>query len=1089
MVATGVLVVLLLAASLAGPSPLPAQAASSLPAPASTSALSSGSGSGSASGPPPVGTVTQVDHRGIAAPTRVVAAANGDLWFLNGGSIGRITLAGAVTIYHDPAISAPEDLAAGSDGNIWFTNSQVGPHRQTVGRLTPAGVVTLYGLAGDGYAIVAGADGALWIYVRLLDNLEQVMRITTAGAVSYTGMTGPMDGWGYLGAAHLAAGADGSIWYDGPWGCSCIGRYAGGTLHELTPVGSGDRNMVRTVVAPDGDLWFTTRSNTIGRMHPSGEYTTFGDPAIHDPNEITVGPDGALWFTNGDASIGRITTGGVVSTFADPKIDHPRGIATGADGAVWFSNRDLSIGRITTAGAVATFTHPGIIGPDEIEQGADGALWFINGTRAIGRTTIDGAVTSYSDPKLLGPHGLRRGYDQNLYFDVNGALGQISPAGVFTYYDAPPYPPASQTLLDFTPYLYENIGGKAMGPDGNLWLTSSAHIDFRPYKPVVYDIAMVSRVDPAGVRTNFDLPALDTPGAIVAGPDGNLWFVDGDRVGRVTTAGVITLFPVAGRNATSGIAVGPDGALWFGEAGAIGRLTVDGTHTSYPDPSISRTSGITAGPDGALWFADAGNTTIGRIQAIDEPIAPGAPGWVQATAGKTQATVVWSAAMFDGGSPITGYTVTSSPGGKTCTWSSGPLSCVVSGLEPGLAYTFSVRATNAVGTSPPSSPSMAVVPTTGAAYHPGMPTRILDSRGPTGGWGAPLVAGTPRQLQVTGAAGVPATASAVVMNVTATGSSAGSVLSVWPAGQGQPVASNLNFAAGQTIPNLVTVMLGTGGQVSFATAIGSVDVIADVVGYYDDGNGGGSLFNGIAPTRLLDSRVTSDRWHGPLAAGTPRVLAVRTPENPAGVPATATAVIANITATGGTTGSFLKAWPGGVTEPGVSSLNFGAGQTIANLVIVPIGADGTITFANALGQVDVIVDVVGYFDTTGGSRFHAVSPTRVLDDRVAKGLSGPWGPGQSRLLPVGGAAGTNVPAGATGLVANLTATAGTTGSFITVFPDGVSRPNSSNLNFGPGETIPNLVTVSLPANGSVAVYNALGNVDLVADVVGFYAVT
>ena len=82
-----------------------------------------------------------------------------------------------------------------------------------------------------------------------------------------------------------------------------------------------------------------------------------------------------------------------------------------------------------------------------------------------------------------------------------------------------------------------------------------------------------------------------------------------------------------------------------------------------------------------------------------------------------------------------------------------------------------------------------------------------------------------------------------------------------------------------------------------------------------------------------------------------------------------------------------------------------------------------------------------------------------------------------------------MPAGATGLVADVTATNGTTGSFVTVFPDGVAKPNSSNLNFGPGQTIPNLVTVKLAANGKVDLYNELGYVDLVADAVGYYGAT
>lgn len=381
--------------------------------------------------------------------------------------------------------------------------------------------------------------------------------------------------------------------------------------------------------------------------------------------------------------------------------------------------------------------------------------------------------------------------------------------------------------------------------------------------------------------------------------------------------------------------------------------------------------------------------------------------------------------------------------------------------------------------------------TGGAGYHPLTPSRILDSRGPTGNWNTKLTTAT-KDLQVTGLGGasnVPASASAVVMNVTATGGSNGSFVSAWPSGATKPNSSNLNFGPGQTIPNLVTVKLGTGGKVSFANAVGTVDVIADVVGYYDDGTGPGDLFTGITPTRLLDSRGPVGGWNGTLAAGTPRDLSVRQPGNALGVPATATAVVANVTATGGSDGSFVSVWPSDVSKPNVSNLNFAPGQTIPNLAIIKIGAGGTIRFANEIGTVHLVVDIVGYFDPTGGSRFHAVTPNRVLDDRVGNGLSGPWGQGQSRALPLAGAFATKVPAGATGVVANVTATQGSTGSFVTVYPDGVAKPNASNLNFGPGETIPNLVTVKVALNGKIDLYNELGTVDLIADVVGYYAAT
>jgi hypothetical protein len=86
---------------------------------------------------------------------------------------------------------------------------------------------------------------------------------------------------------------------------------------------------------------------------------------------------------------------------------------------------------------------------------------------------------------------------------------------------------------------------------------------------------------------------------------------------------------------------------------------------------------------------------------------------------------------------------------------------------------------------------------------------------------------------VTGQGGVPSGGvSAVVLNVTAVTPTTQSYLTVWPTGPGRPLASNLNYTAGQTVPNLVVVRVGLGGKISLYNHDGTVDLVADVAGWY-----------------------------------------------------------------------------------------------------------------------------------------------------------------------------------------------------------------------------------------------------------------
>lgn len=149
--------------------------------------------------------------------------------------------------------------------------------------------------------------------------------------------------------------------------------------------------------------------------------------------------------------------------------------------------------------------------------------------------------------------------------------------------------------------------GMAPGPDGNLWFTEG-------------NGNKIGKITITGAITEFPVPTSGSyPIEITAGPDGNLWFTEyeGSKIGRITTAGVITEFSTGLTSGSfpRGITAGPDGNLWFTEqlASKIGRITTSGVITEFPLAGGRSPIGITSGPDGNLWFAEYSGNSIGKI--------------------------------------------------------------------------------------------------------------------------------------------------------------------------------------------------------------------------------------------------------------------------------------------------------------------------------------------------------------------------------------------------------------------------------------------------------------------------------------------
>jgi hypothetical protein len=162
------------------------------------------------------------------------------------------------------------------------------------------------------------------------------------------------------------------------------------------------------------------------------------------------------------------------------------------------------------------------------------------------------------------------------------------------------------------------------------------------------------------------------------------------------------------------------------------------------------------------------------------------------------------------------------------------------------------------------------------------------------------------------------------------------------------------------------VKVGTGGSVSFYNGAGSVDVVADVGGWFTDGSTAatGSLFVGVTPARILDTRDgTGGVPIAPLGSNATMVASVA---GHGGVPAMTaatppTAVVLNVTVAGPTAASYLTTWPDGATKPLASDLNWVSGETVPNLVVVKLGSNGNIDLFNGVASVNVVIDVVGWY--------------------------------------------------------------------------------------------------------------------------------
>jgi hypothetical protein len=197
-----------------------------------------------------------------------------------------------------------------------------------------------------------------------------------------------------------------------------------------------------------------------------------------------------------------------------------------------------------------------------------------------------------------------------------------------------------------------------------------------------------------------------------------------------------------------------------------------------------------------------------------------------------------------------------------------------------------------------------------------------------------------------------------VLNVTVTESQAPGFATVFPCGSPVPTASNLNYGTGSTVANMMVAKIGDGGRVCVFTNRGT-HLVVDVAGYFPIG----TSYHSLNPARLLETRPGESTIDGQfLGAGLREAGEVTelTVANRGGVPAGASTVVLNVTVTGPPAPGFVTVYPCGIATPLASNLNYIAGSTVANAVIVKVGSDDKVCLFNS-SPTHLVVDVNGYF--------------------------------------------------------------------------------------------------------------------------------
>jgi virginiamycin B lyase len=334
--------------------------------------------------------------------------------------------------------------------------------------------------------------------------------------------------------------------------------------------------------------------------------------------------------------------------------------------------RGADAAPIASRSSVAAFPQPDLPptgGDGPLVFGPDGQTWFTG----YYEETYEPGEESHYLPQImridsqghagvvfqhLRAEGMTVGPDGNVWLTSTRFLIRMTPSGEVTEFPMP----EEQFGQNFT----QAAGPIVSGSDGNLWFAGYRAL---PDGSGGRSVATIDRMTPGGEVAQFELPGPGSfPTRLAVGSDGNVWFTETqeDKVGRITPSGSIQMFQLPAGTRPLEIAAGADGNLWVtedrNEPGALGRITPSGQFTEFPAEPEVTAGALAAGPDGRLWFAAGPGridrmTPSGRLSSVQLPnstnvidVVPGADGSVWYTASPEPPCAPGDAACGQGGS-------------------------------------------------------------------------------------------------------------------------------------------------------------------------------------------------------------------------------------------------------------------------------------------------------------------------------------------------------------------------------------------------------------------------------------------------------